>query len=154
MWQASSPTGTLHIDLRELLSPPEPTMFLEAPPLEQSVLIEYKESLPLSTWPHPVTFIQMGSTPEIESRLSLIETRITALETQLADLKAALPKEKIVMLKTMTRDQAKIEIRALFDQGQPIFYSDIVELLGIDLPLVVEICDELMAAGEIRDGGN
>lgn len=52
------------------------------------------------------------------------------------------------------KEQAREQVQTLFDQGGRVSYSDIVELLGINLATAVEICDELMAAGEIRDAGD
>ena len=54
-----------------------------------------------------------------------------------------------VMLRERSREQEKEEIRTLFRGGDTLYYSDIVERLGIGLRTVVEICDELKAAGEI-----
>jgi len=58
---------------------------------------------------------------------------------------------KTLVLRTVTKDQAKQEILALFKKKkkQPLFYSDIAETLKLDLELVVELCHELERLGQI-----
>ncbi len=58
-------------------------------------------------------------------------------------------KEHIVVLRDVDREQAKREIEALFKEGGTIYYGDIVERLGLDLELVVDICNELEGKGII-----
>ena len=53
-------------------------------------------------------------------------------------------------MRSITRDQAKQEILELFQSGETLFFSDIAKRLNIDLPLVVEICQELREEGEIE----
>ena len=53
-------------------------------------------------------------------------------------------------MKTVDKDQAKAEILELFRSGETLYYSDIARRLRLDLPLVVEISQELMEAGEIE----
>lgn len=59
------------------------------------------------------------------------------------------PKEKTVILRSIDRDQALKEIKALFKKGETLYYSDIAEKLGLDLELVVDICNELEDKGII-----
>jgi DNA invertase Pin-like site-specific DNA recombinase len=58
-------------------------------------------------------------------------------------------KEKVVVLREMTREEAKQAIRQLFSSGRTLYYSDIVQELGIELETVVEICNELEQEKEI-----
>ena len=44
----------------------------------------------------------------------------------------------------------KRKVEELFKQGQTLFYSDIVDVLDIDLKTVVGICDELREEGKIE----
>ena len=53
------------------------------------------------------------------------------------------------MLQETTRQQEKEEIRSLFRGNGTLYYSDIVERLGIGLRTVVELCDELKTDGVI-----
>ncbi len=61
---------------------------------------------------------------------------------------SAMDKRTIVPQET-SREREKEEIRILFRGNGTLYYSDIVRKLGIGLRTVVEICDELKAAGEI-----
>ena len=58
-------------------------------------------------------------------------------------------REKVIVLKNITREEAKKEIQKLFSSGRTLYYSDIVQELGIDLETVVEICNELEEEKEI-----
>ena len=59
-------------------------------------------------------------------------------------------KEEIVVLREISRDEAKAEIERLFAEGKTVYYSDIAKKLRIDLELVVDICEELFKEGKIR----
>ena len=48
------------------------------------------------------------------------------------------------------RWEAKQKIERLFEKGKTLWYSDIAELLGLDLGLVVDICKELELEGKIK----
>lgn len=58
--------------------------------------------------------------------------------------------EKIVVLREISKEEAEKEILKLFSGGQVLYYSDIAEKLGLDLQLVVEICNELQSKGRIE----
>ena len=58
--------------------------------------------------------------------------------------------EKVIVLREITKEEAKREITDLFATEETLYYSDISERLRIDLEMVVEICRELQAAGAIR----
>ena len=48
------------------------------------------------------------------------------------------------------RWEAKRKIEGLFKKGKLLWYSDIAEILGLDLKLVVDICKELVEEGKIK----
>ena len=50
--------------------------------------------------------------------------------------------EKVIMLRDITGEEARKEIRQLFLTGRTLYYSDIAEELKLDLKLVVDICRE------------
>lgn len=58
--------------------------------------------------------------------------------------------EQVIVLREITREEAKTEIIDIFASGETLYYSDISERLRIDLEVVVEICRELQAEGVIR----
>jgi len=57
--------------------------------------------------------------------------------------------EDVIVLREITRDEAKGEIKYLFSEGHTLYYSDVATKLRLDLELVVEICNELINEGEI-----
>lgn len=84
----------------------------------------------------------------LENRV--LRQKIQAIEERLASIEASIPKEKVVVLRELTHEEAEREILELFSKGQTLYYSDIAERLGLDLKLVVEICNELQSRGEIQ----
>ena len=59
-------------------------------------------------------------------------------------------KHDVIELRDIPREQAKKEIEALFEKGERLYYSSIALTEKLGLPLVVEICDELMKEGKIK----
>jgi hypothetical protein len=83
---------------------------------------------------------------------SSLEVRLKKLEEEISELKQrieVLVPEEIVVLRSVSREQAKDEIKELFKRKEVLYYSDIARRLKLDLPLVVELCQELMEEGEI-----
>ena len=78
-----------------------------------------------------------------------LRERIRAVEERLAHIEAAIPTERVISLRDISKEKAKEEIRNLFTSGRTLYYSDIAEELRLDLEMVVEICDELQESGEI-----
>ena len=50
----------------------------------------------------------------------------------------------------VSREEAKERILKLFEEKGELDYGDIFEKLGIDLKLIVEICDELEKSKKIE----
>lgn len=85
-----------------------------------------------------------------ERRVQLLEDRVEELETEVSRLRTLLEGgEEVVVLRTVSREQAKNEIQDLFESGETLYFSDISRRLRIDIPLVVEICNELKEEGLI-----
>ena len=63
-----------------------------------------------------------------------------------------MPKEQVIILREISREQAKEEIRKLFLEGDTLYFSDIAKRLSLDLELVVDISRELLEKGEIQVG--
>ena len=84
--------------------------------------------------------------------LSLKEA-IRKIEERLVCIEASLPKQKVIVLREISREQAKKEIKNLFNKGNILYYSDVAEQLQLDLQTVVEICNELQNKGEIETVG-
>ena len=78
-----------------------------------------------------------------------LRDEIRRIEERLVNIETSLPKNNVIILRELTRDQAKNEIKKLFSRGKTLYYSDISQQLGLDLELVVDICNELQKSGEI-----
>lgn len=84
---------------------------------------------------------------QLARRLSEIEQRISRVEQNL-------PETRVVVLKAISREEAKEEVKQLFSTGRTLYYSDIASELGLDLEMVVGICAELRREGEIEVDAN
>ena len=80
---------------------------------------------------------------------SILRKEVDAIRKKLADLEERMPEHKVIVLREISREEARQEIRELFTNERAFYYSDIAEELQLDLKLVVEICHELEEAGEI-----
>ena len=78
-----------------------------------------------------------------------LRERIRAVEERLTNIEASIPTERVVILREVSREEAKQEIHNLFSTGRTLYYSDIAKELRLDLELVVDICNELQQSGEI-----
>lgn len=78
-----------------------------------------------------------------------LRQEIEQIKQKLSELEERVPKEKVIVLREISREEAKEEIRQLFSNGRTLYYSDIAEELRLDLKLVVDICHELQESGEI-----
>ena len=78
-----------------------------------------------------------------------LRERIRAIEERLASIEATIPEERMIILREVSKEEAKEEIRNLFSTGQMLYYSDIAKKLSLDLKMVVDICNELQKSGEI-----
>jgi hypothetical protein len=78
-----------------------------------------------------------------------LRARVASLEEQVGRLEEN-SVEQVIVLREITREEAKTEIIDIFASGETLYYSDISERLRIDLEVVVEICRELQAEGVIR----
>ena len=87
---------------------------------------------------------------KLPSEIQQLKDRVAALEEEVAELRASLADEEVIELRTNSMKEVKQEILDLFQSGETLFYSNVAKRLRIDLPLVVEICQELEKEGEIE----
>ncbi len=80
----------------------------------------------------------------------LLRQEVEQIKQRLSELEERIPEEKVIVLKEISMEEAKEEIRQLFSSGRTLYYSDIAEELRLDLKLVVDICLELQASGEVE----
>jgi O6-methylguanine-DNA--protein-cysteine methyltransferase len=86
----------------------------------------------------------------LTAKIELLRARVEALERELAQLKDSFPDEEIIVLRSIPREEAKQEILAQFQSGETLYYSEIARRLQLELPVVVELCQELQDEGEIE----
>ena len=72
-----------------------------------------------------------------------------AQRTGTAIRRTDLPDETIT-LREIGRDEARQEIIGLFQSGQPLDQADLADALSLELGLVMEVCDELLAEGVVK----
>ena len=96
---------------------------------------------------------------EIESALRPIQRKLDKLdliENQLNEISKLVSQEveqEAIIFRDISREQAKAEIEELFrNTTDSLYYSDIMEQLGIDLELVVSVCNKLLDEGKIEYG--
>ncbi len=89
----------------------------------------------------------------MQTEIDQLRNRVTVLEEQIEKIEEA-SMENVIVLRSITREDAESEIMALFTAGETLYYSDISERLGIDLSMVVEICQELQERWEIGIDGD
>ena len=70
-----------------------------------------------------------------DTRIKELEAQVVALQEQLSLNEASSP-ERMIVLRTISEEEAKAEIIDLFATGETLYYSDISERLRIDLPVV------------------
>ncbi len=85
--------------------------------------------------------VHKADTDTLRRKVSALERDVKALRLQQSS--------DVVVLRTITRTKAREEILGLFRSGQTLYYSDVARRLRIDLPLVVDICNELLREGKI-----
>ena len=78
-----------------------------------------------------------------------LQEELKQTKQRLMELENRVPEEKVIVLRDVTREEAKQEIRQLFLSGRTLYYSDIAEELELDLKLVVGICREFQENKEI-----
>ena len=87
---------------------------------------------------------------DLKAELAKLRTRVVSLEHEVETLRGSSVGQEVIVLRTVERDQAKREIGELFQTGETLYYSDIATRLRIELPVVVELCQELQDEGEIE----
>ncbi|MCH8291215.1 hypothetical protein IH992_08970 [Candidatus Poribacteria bacterium] len=90
-------------------------------------------------------FIQTGIAP-LRGENDQLEYTVAELESRDLD-----EEESFIIIRDVPREQAKNEIKQLLLSSPiPLDYGEILEKLGLDLELIVEVCDELIEEGIIE----
>ena len=88
--------------------------------------------------------------PSDWNEVEQLKARISALEEKVEELETSIGVSEVIVLRTIDRDTTKQEIRELFQGAETLYFSDIAKQLRLELPLVVEICQELIEEEEIE----
>lgn len=79
-----------------------------------------------------------------------LQEELKQTKQRLLELESRLSGEEVIVIREITREEAKQEIQQLFKSGRTLYYSDIARELQLDLELVVEICNELKESGVVE----
>ncbi len=89
----------------------------------------------------------------VYERLSRIEENIREVKAMLQEIyHMGNPDDEILELRDISRDQAKKEIAAYFEDhhGETFNEADLQEALKISIWMIIDVCTELEAEGEVR----
>lgn len=84
----------------------------------------------------------------LENSLRETQERLARLEQESAARRTDSPDE-IIILREIGKAEARREIIELFRSGRPLDQADLADALSLELGLVMEICDELLAEGVV-----
>ena len=154
----SDAVWTSHLSRRDLQPDPASSYELVISPGDTNAIFRsYASASPglrmsgdqLRAWTTAVEVLR--SSLQLHSENETLGLRVADFERRLSRLEESTLSAQTIVLREMDREQAVEEIKGLFASGEVLYYSEIVERLGIDLEVVVNICDELMADGQIGE---
>lgn len=160
-----TPPNRLEIETNEIVAAaigastfdePRGEMFVASEHLIPFGNIGVSASTPLLlTWVASTAIHGFGDAPPLlrpvaRDELEELKVRVLYLEEEVARLLALAVDEEVIELRDISKEEAKQEILAMFQSGETMFYSDLATRLRLDLPLVVEVCQELEEEGEIE----
>ena len=101
---------------------------------------------------HPVRHSpEYRSKPEVErlkKQVAILSARVAELERELESARNT-EADNIIVLRDITKEQARKEILEAFKVREPLDYVDLADTLTLDLSLILEVCDDLMEEGVI-----
>jgi len=80
-----------------------------------------------------------------------LQEELKQAKQRLLELESRISGEEVIVIKDITKEEAKQEIKQLFKSGRTLYYSDIARELHLDLELVVDICNELQESGMVEE---
>jgi hypothetical protein len=106
-----------------------------------------------SGYPQEINIISYDQ--DVLKKLSDLNVKVEGLTKRTEKLETVLniseiKKEDFEEPSTWNKEKAKEEILKLFSHEKEAGYSDIIERLGIDLNLIIEICEELETEKKIE----
>ncbi|MBA7678137.1 hypothetical protein ES703_86408 [subsurface metagenome] len=82
-------------------------------------------------------------------RYFALQEELGRVKRKLAELENKPSGEEVMVVRDITKEEAKEEIRQLLKKGETLYFSDIADKLRLDLEMVVDICRELQDKKEI-----
>ena len=76
-----------------------------------------------------------------------LKDQVASLTARVAELEQEATDNDVIILREIGKEQAKGEIIQALEAGEPLDQADLSENLGLDLSLVFEACNELIAEG-------
>lgn len=105
-------------------------------------------------WPASKGTYISGEHSDVMNRLNKLETEISEIKQLISEVNNKFHEQKeIIELKDVSRLEAKQLIKQYFENhhSENMTYSDLFEALKIDIPLIIELCDELVEEGKIAE---
>ncbi len=89
---------------------------------------------------------------ELRTQITKLTEQVNRLENIIGEISKRMEpmqtsSEDVMVLRSITRDEAKKEILDLLDKSDKLYYYDIAEALRLDLEEVVQIMSELESDG-------
>jgi len=89
---------------------------------------------------------------ELRTQITKLTEQVNRLENIIGEISKRIEpmqtsSEEVMVLRSITRDEAKKEILDLLDKSDKLYYYDIAEALRLDLEEVVQIMSELESDG-------
>jgi predicted transcriptional regulator len=89
------------------------------------------------------------SKPEVErlkKQVAILSARVAELERE-TEAARDMKSDNIIVLRDITREQARKEILEAFAADEPLDHADLAEGLRLEISLVFEACNELIDEG-------
>jgi len=89
---------------------------------------------------------------ELSNQISKLTEQVNRLESIINKMGEGIEtvqvgSEDVIVLRSLTREEAKKEILDLLDKSDKLYYYDIAEALRLDLEQIVELVSELESEG-------
>ena len=89
------------------------------------------------------------SRADILKEVDHLKDLVASLTIRVAELEQEATDNDVIILREISKEQAKEEIIQALEAGEPLDQADLSENLSLDLPLVFEACNELIAEGMV-----
>ena len=100
----------------------------------------------------PTDWVKDAKIEELSNQISKLTEQVNRLESIINKMGEGIEtvqvgSEDVIVLRSLTREEAKKEILDLLDKSDKLYYYDIAEALRLDLEQIVELVSELESEG-------